>query len=170
MGEEKSDILREPPLRYLGYANEVGEAFRAQVHVNIVRLSYAVASSYVCADAIDKGYKTSQVSWPTEEKKKSRIKWAVVDTLIWQGLASVIIPGFTINRTCALCSYILKKSTKLPLPRQKMITTLVGLAAIPFIIKPIDTSVDYFMENTMRKYYHYEGPVLKTIVHHTRND
>lgn len=46
---------------FLGYANEVGEAFRAQVHVNVVRLSYGIASAYVVADAIDKGYKTSKV-------------------------------------------------------------------------------------------------------------
>lgn len=92
------------------------------------------------------------------------------DTLIWQGLASVIIPGFTINRTCALCSFLLKKSSKFPLPTQKLITTIVGLSTIPFIIKPIDAGVDYFMEGTLRKYYRYESPVMKTIVHHTRND
>ena len=46
-----------------GYANEVGEAFRAQVHVNIVRLSYVVASSYVVADACHKGYRASEVSY-----------------------------------------------------------------------------------------------------------
>ena len=27
------DIYRDTPVRYLGYANEVGEAFRALVHV-----------------------------------------------------------------------------------------------------------------------------------------
>ena len=50
-GEEVSkkevDIYRDTPLRYLGYANEVGEAFRALVHVNWVKLSYGVASAYV---------------------------------------------------------------------------------------------------------------------------
>ena len=50
-GEEVSkkevDIYRDTPLRYLGYANEVGEAFRALVHVNWVKLSYGVASVYV---------------------------------------------------------------------------------------------------------------------------
>ena len=35
-GGEKApevDIYRDTPLRYAGYANEVGEAFRALVHV-----------------------------------------------------------------------------------------------------------------------------------------
>jgi len=37
------DIYRDTPLRYLGYANEVGEAFRALMHVRWVRAAYGVA-------------------------------------------------------------------------------------------------------------------------------
>ena len=44
-----------------GYANEVGEAFRSQVHVNWVRATYGVASLYICADAADKGKQADQV-------------------------------------------------------------------------------------------------------------
>lgn len=46
---------------HLGYANEVGESFRALVHVNWVRFSYVISSSYVCADAISKGLKAYKV-------------------------------------------------------------------------------------------------------------
>lgn len=45
-----------------GYANEVGEAFRSLVPVSVVWLSYGVSSSYVLADAIDKGKKARDVS------------------------------------------------------------------------------------------------------------
>lgn len=45
-----------------GYANEVGEAFRSLVPAAVVWLSYGVASSYVLADAIDKGKKAGKVS------------------------------------------------------------------------------------------------------------
>lgn len=45
----------------LGYANEVGEAFRPSVHVNWVRLSYGIASAYVLADTLDKTLKMSKV-------------------------------------------------------------------------------------------------------------
>jgi len=44
-----------------GYANEVGESFRALIHVNWVRFSYVVSSSYVCADAASKGSDASKV-------------------------------------------------------------------------------------------------------------
>lgn len=45
--DQEVDIYRDTPVRLLGYANEVGEAFRALVSVNWVRLSYGVASCYV---------------------------------------------------------------------------------------------------------------------------
>lgn len=44
-----------------GYANEVGEAFRALVPVSLVWGSYAVATAYVTADAFDKGKKAAEV-------------------------------------------------------------------------------------------------------------
>lgn len=52
-------------IKYLfppGYANEVGEAFRSLVPAAVVWLSYGVSSSYVLADAIDKGKKAGEVS------------------------------------------------------------------------------------------------------------
>ena len=87
--------------RLLGYANEVGEAFRALVHVNWVRLSYGVASAYVLADTNDKSRKTANSLPEGEEGRTFKIGAAAFDTLLWQALASVIIPGFTINRICA---------------------------------------------------------------------
>lgn len=45
----------------LGYANEVGEAFRPSINVNWVRLSYGIASAYVLADTVDKTLKMSKV-------------------------------------------------------------------------------------------------------------
>lgn len=46
----------------LGYANEVGEAFRSWVHVNVVRFSYVVSSGYVVADAFHKSEQMYKVS------------------------------------------------------------------------------------------------------------
>lgn len=46
----------------VGYANEVGESFRAIVPVSLVWASYGVATAYVTADAVDKGKKAAAVS------------------------------------------------------------------------------------------------------------
>lgn len=63
---------------------------------------------------------------------------AVVDTFVWQALASVAIPGFTINRVCAASLYVLGTATRWPLAVRKWTTTALGLLAIPIIIHPID--------------------------------
>jgi len=143
------DVYRDTPVRLLGYANEVGEAFRALVHRNVVRLSYAIAFGYVFADTNDKTKKVV----PNDTKTKMLTG---ADVLIWQTLASVAIPGFTINRICALSAILLRRSP-FKSAAQKWITTGVGLSSIPFIVKPIDHFVDYLMDNTYRRYISGRG-------------
>lgn len=108
--EKPVDIYRDTPIRLLGYANEVGEAFRSLVHVRLVHLSYGIASAYVFADTFDKS--STHYRELREEKALNvakHVSITAVDTLIWQALASVIIPGFTINRLCALSAAILRR-------------------------------------------------------------
>lgn len=49
-------------LPLVGYANEVGEAFRALTPLWFVRSTYGVASAYVIADTYDKSTKMSKVN------------------------------------------------------------------------------------------------------------
>ncbi|XP_030439045.1 mitochondrial fission process protein 1 isoform X2 [Gopherus evgoodei] len=171
----------------LGYANEVGESFRAIVPISLVWASYGVATTYVMADAIDKGKKAAVWYIPLgalphplpavlpcssgtvscspcslccthqarehDVGKPTQVAVAVVDTFVWQALASVAIPGFTINRICAASLYFLGTMTHWPLPIRKWMTTAIGLSAIPVIIKPIDRSVDFLMDSSLRKLY-----------------
>ncbi|CAE1260764.1 MTFP1 [Acanthosepion pharaonis] len=162
------DIYRDTFVRYLGYANEVGEAFRALVHVNVVRFSYVVACSYVAADANHKGSLAAEKTEVASEVTKERAI-AMADTLVWQGLASVAVPGFTINRVCALSNNLLQRTSTLPSNIRKWTTTFIGLGCIPFIVKPIDHSVDYMMNNTLRKFY-VSKPEPPGIFHHERDD
>uniref|UniRef100_A0A3P8WR89 Mitochondrial fission process protein 1 n=1 Tax=Cynoglossus semilaevis TaxID=244447 RepID=A0A3P8WR89_CYNSE len=136
----------------VGYANEVGEAFRALVPVSLVWGSYAVATAYVTADAVDKGKKAA-VAHGDNPGRTTRVGVAVVDTFVWQALASVIIPGFTINRVCAASLYLLGRTTRWPLSVRKWTTTAIGLSTIPFIITPIDRSVDFLLDSSLRKVY-----------------
>ncbi|XP_077441599.1 mitochondrial fission process protein 1 [Vanacampus margaritifer] len=146
------DIYRDTWVRFLGYANEVGEAFRPLVPVSLVWSSYAVATAYVTADAVDKGKKAA-AAHGDEPGQTTRVAAAVADTFVWQTLASIVIPGFTINRLCAATLHLLGRTTKLPLPVRKWTTTAVGLSIIPFIISPIDKSVDYLLDSSLRKVY-----------------
>lgn len=139
----------------------MGESFRPIVPVAAVWASYGVATAYVTADAIDKGRKAAAVSGPPcspriptcphptpallsqqthaqDPSRARRVGVAVADTFVWQSLASVAIPGFTINRLCAASLALLASLTRWPLPVRKWATTALGLAAIPVIITPID--------------------------------
>ncbi|NXH21292.1 MTFP1 protein, partial [Bucco capensis] len=179
MGAAEPDLYRDTWVRYLGYANEVGESFRPLVPVPVVWASYGVASAYVTADAIDKGRKAATVSVTSsphpqlllpitdpplshqahaqDPAKATRVGVAVVDTFVWQSLASVAIPGFTINRLCAASLALLGALTRWPLPVRRWTTTALGLATIPIIITPIDRSVDFLMDSSLRKLYRTPG-------------
>lgn len=76
-----------------------------------------------------------------EAGRSTRVTVAVVDTFVWQALASVAIPGFTINRVCAASLYVLATATRWPLAVRKWTTTALGLLTIPVIIHPIDRCV-----------------------------
>ncbi|NXA11690.1 MTFP1 protein, partial [Sapayoa aenigma] len=177
MGSAEPDLYRDTWVRYLGYANEVGESFRSLVPVSVVWASYGVATAYVTADAIDKGRKAATVSATpaltppplpspppltpvspqVHAQDPTRVGVAVVDTFVWQGLASVAIPGFTINRLCASSLALLGTLTRWPLPVRRWATTALGLAAIPLIITPIDRTVDFLMDSSLRKLYGTPG-------------
>ncbi|CAG9532887.1 unnamed protein product [Cercopithifilaria johnstoni] len=150
------DVYRDTAVRFFGYANEVGEAFRAWVPINIVRLSYVVAMGYVFSDTADKSRKTYQLNYLNSKERSQAVAFRAIDTLIWQSLASVVIPGIMINRVCYLSTKLLSWSTRWPLKVQKLTSTILGLCAIPFIVKPIDTAVEIGMQSSLRKFYSAE--------------
>lgn len=148
--EDTKDLFRETPVRYLGYSNELGEAFRPLISKALVNFSYVVATGYVLADTYSKASRVYNLPVALGGgAKKATIKAG--DVLLWQMLASVIIPGFTINRICWGTGRLLKMA-KAAKTLQKTAPTAVGLASIPLIIHPIDKLMDYVMDNSYRKY------------------
>uniref|UniRef100_A0A1I8NNX7 Mitochondrial fission process protein 1 n=1 Tax=Stomoxys calcitrans TaxID=35570 RepID=A0A1I8NNX7_STOCA len=144
--EKEKDLYRETWVRYLGYCNEVGEAFRRLVPSKLVTASYVVSTGYVCADTIDKSYKDYK-----KGSSLTNVGITASDVFIWQILASVVIPGFTINRITYFSGRLLRQAD-VHKKLAKYLPTAFGLLSIPFIIPPIDHSVDYLMDNTYRKY------------------
>ena len=131
--------LREGLVRYLGYANEVGESFRPLMSARLaVNASYGIAGSYVIADA----------AWRSQVPPKGRSATVeAADTLIWQGLASVAIPGYVINRLVWAAGRFGPPQSRAWLP------TVFGLACIPFIVQPIDHGTDVLLNGTLRRLY-----------------
>ena len=87
----KVDIWRDTWVRYFGYCNEVGESFRP-IAPKLVAPSYAASFLYVLCDTSDKAVKANEAGEP-----RGKIVAAATDTLLWQTLASVLVPGVTIN-------------------------------------------------------------------------
>jgi fission process protein 1 len=141
------DLYRDTPLRYMGYSNEVGEAFEAFLPSWGVAATYGVATLYVLADTIDKGKKASDGE-PDEDQKLKRGAIVSLDTFTWQMLASVFWPGSFIR--CVVNATALGLAVAhVDAEWAKAIPTAAGLAAIPFIVKPIDGTIDLAMEKSV---------------------
>lgn len=170
--QDSYNIFRDSPLRLLGYANEIGESFRYQLPRFVVP-SYIISFGYCGMDSISAGYQEwnrknekgfssstakngSSLSTRTREYRSAI---AVCDTLLWQTLASVLIPGGTINGIVRLSRLVVSQKrtvfSKAPM-LQKWFPTFTGIASIPFIVHPIDTFVDYLLDNTTRAWINNE--------------
>eukprot|EP00455_Lapot_gusevi_P027045 TRINITY_DN285_c0_g1_i3.p2 TRINITY_DN285_c0_g1~~TRINITY_DN285_c0_g1_i3.p2 ORF type:complete len:119 (-),score=22.21 TRINITY_DN285_c0_g1_i3:144-500(-) len=104
----------------------------------------------VGADTIDKSYR-AYLKHQHAPHKWMAVADQTVDTGVWQCLASVLIPGFTINRVVAVTKFVTDRSP-LPSLAKRSIPTAVGLGIIPFIVHPIDHLVDQVMDRTYRKW------------------
>lgn len=171
---EKIDIYRDTPLRYAGYLNEVGEAFRPLVPVEAVILSYVGAITYVMADGFSKGGETA--SLPQNKGVSGCGAAALADTLVFQFLASVIFPSTVINRGVALTIFceeqfaildkiesafsapadqVLFSPAGVDITPSSVVSTLptaIGLALIPLIVEPIDGLVEYIQDEYLRPF------------------
>ena len=170
---------------------KLSEAFAAWLPPFGVPLSYAVAIGYVVVDTIDKGLKAYSnagveleqgVTRPDVDVKKLQLLLSLeraTDTIVWQLLASVFVPGFTIHTVvqaahaallpieaaqpvrdaaAALASSVgVASADALLAVADKSIPTAVGLAAIPFIVHPIDNAIHALLNVTLR-------PALKRFV------
>jgi mitochondrial fission process protein 1 len=146
MKEERCyDVFRDSLLRYAGYANEVGESFRYQFP-KLVAPSYFVAFGYCIAD---KNHDTEKTPFAVHDTLR-----ATVDTLLWQSLASVMIPGAIINLIVKAGRFaVLRSPLVLPVLLSEWLPTATGLCSIPLIVGPIDSSVDKLLDNTVRVWW-----------------
>jgi len=143
--EGEVDIYRDSPLRYLGYANECGEAFRPLVPVEVVYFTYFLAISYVLADTVDKGRKGAAA--PGDDSLL-RATFGAVDTFMWQMLASVLFPSFVINRLVTLLFSLQADGV---IPSIEFLPTVAGLLAIPLLIVPLDVLAHWTLNGSFRK-------------------
>ena len=88
--------------------------------------------------------------------KETMAAVASLDTLLWQSLASVALPGFTINMIVRASKFAVGRTAGLPILISKWLPTAAGLGSIPFIVQPIDNFVDFALDNTTRPFFKIE--------------
>ena len=153
------NIFRDSPLRYMGYCNEIGESFRYQFPRFVVP-SYILSFGYVGADALTTGYReycsedtSKNNNKETKTSREYRAGIATFDTLLWQSLASVMIPGLAINVIVRASRFAVARSPlTLPALASKWLPTATGIGSIPLIIHPIDSFVDLTLDNSTRRW------------------
>lgn len=157
------DVFKDSPLRYLGYSNEFGEAFRNVVSRRVLIGSYAVEITYFFSDVVHKAYLSFHSSQPNTKK----IAGMLADsshTILWQFLASVTLPAFIINRVVKLSKYIVQKRTT-NLNKIRWIPTLIGLSFMPIMPYVVDPVVDDFLEH-----FFHDSNKLKESINSIEND
>ena len=125
------DPYRETSLRYMGYANELGEAFTTYLPEWGLPASYCIAASYVMFDTIDKGEKAYN-SAEEEDKIVDTLRIST-ETLTWQMLASVFWPGSIIRVIVNMAASIISSNNMDDNQVMHFLPTLIGISAIPML-------------------------------------
>ena len=111
-------------VRYLAYTSDVGEAFRPIVHPKIVTGAYAISWGYVICDVSYEGYKDYK-----KGSDRTHITRTVLERSLFQSIASMALPAFTIHTQVKIFKKVFNKLGKF----QKWGPTCMGFALIPFI-------------------------------------
>ncbi len=91
--ENKKDVFRDTPLRYLGYSDDIGAAIRVVCNKsnnifikNLPKISYIPAGAYITADVVSTYNKSKE-----EDGKKTAVKKAFGEA-VFQGLTNILFP------------------------------------------------------------------------------
>ncbi|KAJ3341278.1 hypothetical protein HDU93_005248 [Gonapodya sp. JEL0774] len=133
--------LAKASSRYLAYTSDVGEAFRPVVPPSIVRAAYGVSWAYLVIDVSVAGYLEQRKSNSTNRD----VGEVVVKRAVFQSVASMALPAFTIHQTVHLASNLFKKTTKNVVLR-RWGPTIAGLSVVPALPFLFDHPVEWAVE------------------------
>lgn len=124
--------------RYLGYASDVGEAFRPVMDVRYVRAGYAISWAYVLLDV---GLNTKKAKDAGEDWKRAGLHSAVFQSLGTMLAPAVII--HTVVHQSERALHAMKRTSRFG-------PTAMGLAVVPFLPyiadPPVEIAVDWVFD------------------------
>jgi fission process protein 1 len=134
--------------RYLAYTSDFGEAFRPLTTPFFVNTTYAISFGYV-------GFEIAQEAYKSHSRSDHKYVFGthVAKHTIFQTLASLALPAFTIHSTVKY-SGILFKNVK----NQRVLNwgpTFLGLAVIPFLPTLIDHPAELIVDKVFEPFELY---------------
>jgi len=149
--------------RYLAYTSDFGEAFRPVVHSYVVKAAYGISWAYVIGDVGVEAMRERERGSSSDIIMRTATKRA-----IFQSLASMIFPMFTIHQTVHLTAVLMKKFGR----TNKWIPTIAGLAMIPALPFLFDHPVEHTLDNLYDTYWPIPGSGvhLGHSTHHPLNE
>ncbi|KAJ9114538.1 hypothetical protein QFC20_001412 [Naganishia adeliensis] len=153
--------------RYTAYTSDIGEAFRPVVAPWIVKGAYGISWMYLLGDVSYETYKAkvrgpSQLDLATGLSENSRLGMVFVKRSIFQAVASMALPAFTIHTAVKQATKAFRTAKS---PRVKAWgPTVTGLAIVPFLPylfdHPVETAVDYFFDKVEHRLIESHGGVV----------
>ncbi|KAG0680468.1 hypothetical protein C6P42_004914 [Pichia californica] len=155
--------------RYVAYTSDIGESFRPVAHPKLVTLGYGISWAYLVGDVAFESWKSKLMQegkyrkglkpWDTipeaDQLAKSQyndLDWKLIGVkrAVFQSIASMGLPAFTIHSTVRYSSILFKNSGN------KNVRTfgpvVLGLAVVPLLPylfdKPVEEGVDYLFSQT----------------------
>ncbi len=148
--EKEYDIYKDSYLRYLGYSNEIGEAFRKVTSTKFVWATYLIEFIYFGADTIHKGHKAYNDPNQIDNKHLHVIKQSGY-TILWQFFATCLIPPLCINIVVgASHKYLFKRGYSKNAIRYLPLS--IGLALIPLFNIYVDPVVGNILDNVFERF------------------
>ncbi|WRT64967.1 uncharacterized protein IL334_001908 [Kwoniella shivajii] len=152
------DIVRAGS-RYTAYTSDVGEAFRPVVPPYLVTAAYGISWAYLIGDVSFTTYKSSQFGpTPLEAANMSeptRLAMVAVKRSVFQGIASMALPAFTIHTAVRQAGKQFAKSSNPTLRRWG--PTSVGIGIVPFLPylfdHPVETATDFVFDKVEETFF-----------------
>lgn len=134
------DFFRSRPGRYLGYAHVVGSALPGDIVSPAAKMWMTRATvAYIAFDVFFKA---------TDRRSPNMVSKGV-DALLWQGLASIVIPGFIVQGA-AQVSALVANSMQIKSPTNRYVSLGFVLLSMPLLGGTVDRGVDFVFNHTTR--------------------
>ncbi|KAG7810895.1 hypothetical protein KL921_002523 [Ogataea angusta] len=157
--------------RYVAYTSDIGESFRPVVNQNFVRFCYGISWSYVLGDV-------SLEAWKAKMRQEGRYtpgllpwhklpeadpiaaasytgmdwKWVGIQRGVFQSIASMGLPAFTIHSAVRYSSLLFKNTSNKTLKTYGPVG--IGLAVVPLLPylfdEPVENATEYIFEQAYK--------------------